>query len=174
MSIDKIKQISTKKGDKGSSSNYSRQIFKKSDILFETLGTMDELSSFLGLSYHYTHYEDIKTVQKHLQNINSILATDPTSALYPKLTQISENDIAWIEDSMQTTLDIKPIEPRFTLPGSEKTLTGAYFDVSRALCRRAERRIIQFSELHEREDLSLVKQFVNRLSDYLFVLSCNL
>lgn len=174
MSIDKIKQISTKKGDQGTSSNYSRQLFKKSDILFETLGTMDELSSFLGLNYHYTHYEDIKTVQKHLQNINSLLATDPSSEFYPKLTQIKATDVQWIETSMQTVLDIKPIEPRFTLPGSEKSLIGAYFDVCRALCRRAERRVIQFIELHERDDLGMVQQFVNRLSDYLFVLSCNL
>lgn len=173
MKIDKLRQISTRFGDKGESKNYNNISFKKNDILFETLGTIDELSSFLGLTYHYSNYENIIIIQKHLQNINSIIATDTHSTNYTKLTQITSADIEWIELELQKVLDIKPLEPRFTLPGSEKSLVGAYFDVCRTLVRKAERRLIDFSEKYSRTDLDFVNSFMNRLSDYLFVLSCN-
>lgn len=174
MKIDKLRQISTKFGDKGESKNYNNDSFKKSDILFETLGTIDELSSFLGLTYHYSKYENIILIQKYLQNINSIIATNPQSDNYSKITQIERADIEWIELELQKVLDLKPLDPRFTLPGSEKSLAGAYFDFSRTLARKAERRLVDFSDKHSRTDLNLVKSFMNRLSDYLYVLSCNI
>lgn len=174
MKIDRIRQISTKLGDKGSSKNYSNRAFKKNDILFEVLGTIDELSSFLGLTYHYSNYENIMVIQKYLQNINSVIATDPDSENYSKITKITVNDVIWIETMLQNMLDIKPLEPRFTLPGSEKSLVGAYFDFSRTIARRAERRLVEFSDKYARTDLDLVKSFMNRLSDFLYVLSCNM
>ena len=173
MLINKLKNISTKLGDKGTSRNYSNKAFKKSDILFDTLGKMDELSSFMGLAYHHTKYENIKKIQRDLQDINSLIATLPETEVYPKLRQINEKDILWIEKEMQSMLDRKPIEPRFYLPGSEKTPYGAYIDVCRTLTRRAERRLNQFVEVHERTDLAFVKSYINRLSDFMFVLSFN-
>lgn len=172
--IRKIKYISTKIGDKGTSKDYSNREYRKSDILFETLGTIDELSSFLGLTYHYSKYEDIKKIQKDLQNINSVIATSPASDLYRKITMISDEDVNWLESSMQKALDIKSIEPKLFLPGSEKSLVGAYFDVCRTLARKAERRINQYAEKYHRADLKELKSYINRLSDFLFVLSCNL
>ncbi|MBN2876405.1 MAG: ATP:cob(I)alamin adenosyltransferase [Bacilli bacterium] len=174
MVIDKVKQVTTKKGDKGTSKDYSSRSFRKDNILFETLGTMDELSSNLGLAYHYTKNEEIIVVQKELQKINSLIATDPQSEQYKKLAKMSLEPVEWLEMKMQDLLDKKPLEPRFTLPGSEKSLNGAYIDVSRTIARRAERRLTEFVELHQRSDLELVQSFVNRLSDYLFVLSCNI
>ena len=174
MKIDKLRYISTKYGDRGLSKNYNNVSYKKSDILFETLGTIDELSSFLGLTYHYSKHENIMPIQKHLQNINSTIATDPQSDNYSKITKINNKDVEWIELELQKVLDIKPLEPRFTLPGSEKSLIGAYFDFSRTLARKAERRLVYFSDKHTRSDLDIAKSFMNRLSDYLFVLSCNI
>lgn len=173
MKVDKLRQISTKTGDKGNSKNYNNESFRKSDILFETLGTIDELSSYLGLTYHSTKLEKIKSVQKLLQNINSMIATNPESDIYSKISKVSESDISWIEKEIQKLLDEKPLEPRFTLPGSEKTSEGAHFDYARTIARRAERRLNEFSEKYERMDLESAKKFLNRLSDYLYVLSCN-
>ncbi len=174
MKINKTNQISTKNGDKGSSNDYSSRSFKKNNILFETLGTIDELSANLGLAYHYTHLSDILTIQKELQKINSLIATDPISEQYKKLSKLEVCSVEWIEKRIQETLDLKPIEPRFTLPGSEKSLKGAYIDVSRTITRRAERRVIEFVDLNQRSDLEMIQSYMNRLSDYLYVLSCNL
>ena len=107
MKIDKIRQISTKLGDKGSTKNYSNLSFKKSDILFEVLGTIDELSSFLGLAYHYSNYENIIVIQKHLQNINSMIATEPNSENYSKILKITMEDVNWIEITSQHMLKAK-------------------------------------------------------------------
>lgn len=172
--IRKIKYISTKIGDKGTSKDYNNKEYSKSDILFETLGTIDELSSFLGLTYHYSKFENIKKIQRDLQNINSIIATAPNSDLYEKITMINHEDVNWLESNMQKALDLKSIEPKLFLPGSEKSLVGAYFDVCRTLARKAERRINQYAEKYKRADLKELKSYINRLSDFLFVLSCNL
>jgi cob(I)alamin adenosyltransferase len=175
MAIDKYTQISTKNGDKGTSKNYSNEAFSKSDLLFETLGTIDELSSTLGLTFHHTHYEKIKNIQTTLQAINALIATN--KALHPErysaLRQINDKDITFIEDEEATFLEGKPIDPRFYLPGSETTLKGAYFDISRAITRRAERTLIRYIDTTKRDDLTYVKQYLNRLSDLFFILARN-
>ena len=173
MKLDNIKYISTKNGDKGESKNYNNISFKKSDIIFEVLGTIDELSSYLGLIYHHTKYENIIIIQKNLQKINSIIATYPDSDKYKLLEQIKDKDVLWLEEEMQKLLNIKPLDSHFFLPGSEKSLNGAYFDYSRTLARRAERRINEFVLLHKRADLGHINQYINRLSDYLYIVSCS-
>lgn len=171
MTVSRLNQISTKKGDKGQSKNYNNESFDKDDILFETLGTLDELNSYLGLTYHFSKLNYLKIIQFDLQSISSIIATNPSSKLYTQLRQIKGEDIVLIEDKIQILLDKKPLDNHFYLPGSEKSITGAYYDVCRALTRRAERRIVEFSKSKTRRDLNLVKQYINRLSDLLFLLS---
>lgn len=171
MPVTRLEQISTKTGDKGKSRNYNDVAFKKDDILFETLGTIDELSSFLGLTYHEKKLSIIKTVQENLQNINSMIATSPRSDLYQRLTYITDADIAFIEDHIQATLNENPSNDSFYLPGTEKTKVGAYLDVCRAIARRAERRMVSFVQKYRRKDLSYAQKYLNRLSDLLFVLS---
>lgn len=173
MSIKKIRSISTKNGDKGTSRNYSNEEFRKSNILFETLGSIDELSSFLGLTYHYYKNDEIILIQKNLQKLSSIIATSPDTEIYHKIDKLYSSDIDLLEEKMQKFLDLNPIESRLFLPGSEKTKVGAYFDVSRTLTRRIERRIDEFIIKHERSDLDIVRCYINRLSDYLFILSFN-
>jgi len=174
MQIKKVDQISSKNGDKGAAKDYSSRTFEKSNSLFETLGTIDELSANLGLAYHYVHYEGIITVQKNLEQINALIATDPKSEQYITLKPIGKEAIYWMEETMQIILDKHPLEPRFFLPGSEKSLEGAYLDVSRTIARRAERRLSEFIQDHKRNDLTMVQSYMNRLSDFIFVLSCHL
>jgi cob(I)alamin adenosyltransferase len=173
MPINKLKHIATKFGDSGVSKDFEDRSYKKSHILFETLGVMDELSSFLGLSYHYCQEEFIKVIQMNIQNINSLIASEFDSDLYNIITQIKEEDVIILEEKIQKYLDDKALEPRFYLPGSEKTKAGAYVDIARTVARKAERRINAFVEHENREDLELSKKYLNRLSDYLFVLSFN-
>jgi len=173
MGIKDLHHISTKRGDKGSSSTYSQEIYGKDHIVFETLGTMDELSAFLGLTYHHTKYEHIKGIQKTLQAINALIATTPTSEHYAALRQVNDQDIQFIEDEEEKLLKAKDIEAKFHLPGSDTTKSNAFFDYSRTLARRAERTLFKFVSETKREDLSHVLAYMNRLSDLLFLLARN-
>lgn len=171
MPITKTDQISTKNGDEGKSKNYVNESFEKDDILFEVLGSMDELSSFLGLSFQYTKREDLLTIQRTLQDINTIIATNPNHTLYCKIRKLTSADVGILEKNMEALLNICPLEPKFCLPGSETSLGGAYVDVARSIARRAERTLVRFVKETSREDLKNVLMYLNRLSDYLFVLA---
>ena len=97
MNVTKYTQISTKKGDKGTSRDYSNNEYPKDDIIFEILGNMDELTSMLGVTYHYSYFkEHIKEIQKRLQDINSQIATQEESRR-SKLRVIKEEDIQDLE-----------------------------------------------------------------------------
>lgn len=170
--IDDFTFISTKKGDGGTSRNYSNDTVLKTDILFDTLGTIDELSSMLGVTYHSSAYqEEIKQVQLDLQHIMSLIATRADDSRYHKLTHITPEDIERLEGWEQQILKDCHIEPRFVLPGSESSLEGAYLDVCRSLTRRCERTVLKYIEQHDRLDLDKVKQYLNRLSDLLFIMA---
>jgi len=171
MLIDQLKQISTKKGDLGQSRNYNNEVFDKDNIIFETLGSIDELSSFLGLTYHEKPLEMIKRIQTDLQHVNSLVATSPNSDLYARLTKIEEQHVVYLELEIQSLLDQAPLSNQFYLPGSEKSKIGAYFDVCRTLARKSERCIVRFVKEHQRTDFSFINQYINRLSDLLFLMS---
>lgn len=168
--IDNFKFISTAKGDKGTSRNYSNEVFSKGDILFDTLGTIDELSSVLGLVYHYTKSKkDIKKIQLTLQNISSLVATSDETVKKDRLIQITDEDILYIEKLEQELLAKSNILPRFVLPGSDTSKQGAYFDLARSVARRAERTLVRFIEENKRTDLDYCLKYTNRLSDLLFI-----
>jgi cob(I)alamin adenosyltransferase len=170
--IDKYTMISTKQGDQGTSRNYSNDVLLKTDLLFDVLGTTDELSSMLGLAYHYSDLkEDIKTIQLDLQHINSLLATRVDDKHYANLVPITEEDIYRLESLEQHLLDTCQVERRFVLPGSESSLEGAYLDVARSISRRVERLAIAFVKEQNRSDLHQVLQYLNRLSDVLFIMA---
>jgi len=171
MPITEVNQISTKTGDEGKSKNFVNETFEKDDTLFEVLGTMDELSSFLGLAYHYVKREDLLVIQRTLQEINTIVATNPNHILYKKIKKLSDEPIDQIEKEMAALLKICPLEPKFCLPGSETSLGGAYIDVARSITRKAERTLVHFVKETKRDDLTTVMKYINRLSDYLFVLA---
>ena len=174
MGIKDVKHISTKRGDKGHSQNYSNESLPKDDILFETLGTVDELSAMLGITFHHTNYEQIKIIQKTLQAINALVATNPENAeRYKDLRKIDEKDITFIEEQEEKQITHKEIEAKFHLPGSDTTKENAYFDYSRTIARRAERMLVRFINEKDREDLSYCRSYLNRLSDLLFILARN-
>lgn len=168
--IDNYKVISTTSGDKGLSKNYSNVQLSKSDILFETLGNIDELSSSLGVVYHMTKDQDIiRLIQTKLQNISSLIATSVDSPRREGLKKITHDDILVIEELEQRILNETVIEPLFVLPGSDTSKLGAQYDLSRAITRRAERSLVLFTEIKRRSDLSYCLKYLNRLSDLLFI-----
>ncbi len=172
MKLTSYKQISTKKGDKGTSTNYSNDTFTKDDALFETLGTIDELSSLLGVVYHETtsHHESIQSIQRVLQDINALIATT-NQDVFQKLPKVDQAKIDLIEQLEEKVMSEAKIEPRFVLPGSESSKESAYFDLARAVTRRCERRIVSFINIHQRNDLDDVLKYINRLSDLLFLIA---
>ncbi|MBU1145403.1 MAG: ATP:cob(I)alamin adenosyltransferase [Firmicutes bacterium] len=171
--ITKITQISTKKGDLGMTSNAVMEILPKDDILFQTLGSIDELSSFLGLTYHFIQIEELLFIQNHLEIISAIIASNPNHNNYTKLKQITQEDVLFLEIESQKELTKHPLEPKFCLPGSSTSLAGSYLDVSRSVCRRAERELTHFAIKKIRKDLNYVQMYLNRLSDFLYILARN-
>lgn len=173
--IDNYRVISTTSGDKGLSRNYSNVQLSKSNILFEALGNIDELSSSLGIIYHMTKEQDIiRLIQTKLQNINSLIATSDNSSRRKNLVKITNDDILVIEELEQRILNETVIEPLFVLPGSDTSSLGSYYDLSRAITRRAERSLVMFVEINRRDDLNYCLKYLNRLSDLLFIYSRSL
>ncbi len=168
--IDDYKVISTTSGDRGLSKNYSNVELSKSNILFEALGSIDELSSSLGIIYHMTEEKDIiRLIQTKLQHISSLIATSDVSSKRDRLVKITNDDILVIEEIEQRILNDTVIEPLFVLPGSDTSKLGSYYDLSRSITRRAERSLVMFVEINRRNDLNYCLMYLNRLSDLLFI-----
>jgi len=175
MKITDAKQISTKIGDEGFSKNLANQILSKDDLLFEALGTLDELDAILGLCFHYSKNPFILKIQKTIQAINAGIAYDSTSKQKPPLSweAFGLSEVTDLENEEQKMLDIKPLEGRFSLPGSEDSLQGAYFDWTRTVARRAERVLVRYLRHSQRMDLGVVLKYMNRLSDLLYIFARN-
>lgn len=175
MKITDAKQISTKTGDEGFSKNLANETLPKDDLLFDTLGTLDELDSILGLCFHYSKNEFVKEIQKNLQTINTGIAFNPKKGqnLPVSWNSFGLNEVHDLEIKEQELLNQKPLETRFTLPGSEGSIQGAYFDWARTVTRRAERVLVRFVRDSQRVDLGIVLKYLNRLSDLLYILAKN-
>lgn len=163
-------KIYTKKGDKGKTSLLGGKRVPKYHIRVEAYGTIDELKSYLALVYDYQSKDIIKNkvcfIQEKLFRIEALIACDD-KALYKNLPQISEEDVEFLEfeiDSMNKEL---PELKNFIIPGGN--ISSSHAHVARCICRRAERLVVKLSEKIPIEDI-LIK-YLNRLSDYLFVLA---
>lgn len=165
-------KIYTKTGDLGKTSLIGGTKVPKSNIRIEAYGTIDELNSFIGLTADQLTYEPVKNILKEIQDrlftIGSSLACDPEKESKLKIPDLRESDIELLEkeiDSMNENLaDMKS----FILPGGHVAISTTH--VTRCVCRRAERICVNMME----NDLfvePLVIKYLNRLSDYLFVLA---
>jgi len=163
-------KIYTKTGDKGQTSLLSGNRVSKYNSRIEAYGTVDELNSFIGFLirldiYTYTVVL-LKLIQNRLFSIGSTLALDENkyNIVIPK---ISEIDIEILEKEMDRIESELPKLSNFILPGGHQSVGMAH--ICRSVCRRAERLIVKLSENEEIDEL--VIKFVNRLSDYFFMLS---
>lgn len=163
-------KIYTKTGDKGQTSLIGGKRVSKSHERIESYGTVDELLSYIGLLRDYTDDEAQKEfligVQDRLMICAAILAADCEDCEF-KIPDILDSDIQELEMEMdKMEAELEPISS-FVLPGGHVAVSHCH--VARTICRRAERVIIRLSEKFFVPE-KLVK-YINRLSDYLFVLS---
>ncbi len=163
--------IYTCTGDAGTTSLVGGQRVKKNDIRIEAYGTVDELSAHIGIlsAYEYdkSQKEVIEFVQNKLFNIGAYLATEAPEGEAPLACGLGENDIKRLEEAIDVIDNELPRLKSFVLPGG--ALHSSMAHVARTVCRRCERRIIALAETTY-IDPNVLK-FINRLSDYLFVLS---
>ena len=163
-------KIYTKTGDKGLTSLIGGTRVPKSSLRIECYGTVDELNAHIGLvrdqEVNAARRPLLKEIQDRLFTIGSALAADPEK-LKMKLPDLHAADVTLLEDEMdRLNLDLPELRA-FILPGGNPAVSHAH--VARCVCRRAERLAIHLSE--ESFVAELVVVYLNRLSDFLFVLS---
>lgn len=166
-------KVYTKKGDQGQTGILGGTRLPKHHLRIESYGTVDELNAFIGVLRDgidiEQHRNDLKKVQDELFTIGSQLASDPEKNKM-KLPMIDEKEIAYLEERMDAMDAELPEMRSFVLPGGHPSVSNAH--VCRCVCRRAERLC---SALSENEAVNpLILQYLNRLSDYFFVLSRHL
>ncbi|HKI88568.1 MAG TPA: cob(I)yrinic acid a,c-diamide adenosyltransferase [Draconibacterium sp.] len=169
--MEKKIRIYTKTGDDGTTGLVGGSRVKKYDPRLEAYGTVDELNAQLGLLRSYDLPDKVVQllieIQNKLFNIGSRLASDEKGDNFTKELSITDENIAELESAIDELEQYLPKLTQFILPGGE--IVVAQCHVARTVCRRAERRIIEFSE-HQTVQPEIIK-YINRLSDFLFVLA---
>lgn len=165
-------KIYTKTGDNGTTSLFGGDRVLKSDLRVEAYGNIDELNSFLGLLIdtvtETTIKNDLSNIQHILFNIGSIFATIDEK-YKQKLPKIEDSHIGFLENQMDKMNEKLPSMTHFILPGGSQVVSMTH--VCRTVCRRAERSIVKDTEMLKDADIQQSLIFINRLSDYFFVLA---
>ena len=164
-------KIYTKTGDKATTALFTGKRVPKHHIRIESYGTVDELNSYLGLirdqEIDSASKDILALIQHKLFTLGAILATEPKKDDRLKIPRVHLEDIALLEKQMDAMNEDLPEMTHFILPGGHPTVSHCH--IARTVCRRAERMI---SYLHENEPVpENVLAYINRLSDYLFVLA---
>ncbi|WP_250434123.1 cob(I)yrinic acid a,c-diamide adenosyltransferase [Hanstruepera flava] len=170
-------KIYTKTGDKGTTALFGGTRVPKHHIRIDSYGTVDELNSHLGLIRDQDikpYYKDILIhIQDRLFTVGAILATDPEKAILKSgkerlnIPKISADNIKLLEDEMDTMNTELPQMTHFVLPGGHQTVSFCH--IARCVCRRAERLASALNDMEPIDPMALM--YLNRLSDYLFVLA---
>jgi cob(I)alamin adenosyltransferase len=164
-------KIYTKTGDKGLTSLIGGTRVPKSSLRIDCYGTVDELNSYVGVlrdqEVNAPRREVLKEIQDRLFTIGAHLATDPDKDTRQRIPDLHAEDVALLETEMDRMDKVLAPLREFVLPGGHQAVSFGH--VARCVCRRAERLVIQLSEESPVEEL--VVMYLNRLSDYLFVLS---
>ncbi len=165
-------KIYTKTGDTGKTGLIGGTRVPKNHIRIESYGTVDELNAYIGLVSDQiadTHGREIlREIQDRLFTIGSMLACDPKKEIKMKVPDLHESDVLLLENEIDTMNKILPEMKSFILPGGHITVSTAH--ICRTVSRRAERLIVELSTT-EPDFPSLILKYMNRLSDYLFVLA---
>lgn len=163
-------KIYTKTGDKGETSLIGGVRVPKYHLRIESYGTVDELNSYIGLVKDMITDANAKEVlyeiQDRLFTIGSVLASDPEKSKM-KIPDLHETDVELLEKEMDAMDENLPELRSFILPGGHPAVSTSH--VARCICRRAERLVVHLS--NESQVPEIIAVYLNRLSDYLFVLS---
>ena len=170
-------KIYTKTGDQGKTSLYGGTRVKKSNLRIDAYGTVDELNSYIGLVKDQledeTVIEDLLRIQNKLFALGAMLATpldkqklkDGSDRL--KIEKIEATEIAYLESRMDKMNEHLEPMTHFILPGGHTIVSFCH--IARCVCRRAERIVVELADTEEINSYVLI--YLNRLSDYLFVLA---
>ncbi|MDG1714128.1 cob(I)yrinic acid a,c-diamide adenosyltransferase [Lacinutrix sp.] len=170
-------KIYTKTGDNGTTALFGGTRVPKHHIRIDSYGTVDELNSHIGLIRDQNINQQYKNILISIQNklftVGAILATDPEKMILKNgkerlnINKISNEDIKILEREMDTMNEALPPMTHFVLPGGHQTVSFCH--IARCVCRRAERLASALNELEPFLPEALI--YLNRLSDYLFVLA---
>ncbi len=165
-------KIYTKTGDAGKTSLIGGTKVAKNNIRIESYGTVDELNSFIGLVNDYVQHQHTNTILKEIQDrlftIGSSLACDPDKETKLKIPDLKEEDILLLENEIDKMNEVLPEMKSFILPGGNIAVSTTH--VARCVCRRAERICVAMQQEAMFIEPIVIK-YLNRLSDYLFVLA---
>lgn len=162
-------KIYTKTGDQGQTSLLGGTRVSKAHHRIDAYGTIDELNSYIGLladfEINFKMIDELREIQDRLFTIGSSLATEAENTKF-RIPDLKEEDISFLENKIDTMNESLPMLKAFILPGGHQAISFTH--VARCVCRRAERNVIGLAE----NDFvaPLVIKYLNRLSDYLFVL----
>ncbi len=165
-------KIYTKTGDKGQTGLIGGTRISKGHIRIEAYGTIDELNSWIGSISDQIHIPETKTTLKEIQDrlftIGSSLACDPEKDTKMHIPDLNNPDVELLEQQIDLMNTALPDLKNFVLPGGDWVASNCH--IVRCVCRRAERICVHMKEENQFID-DLVIIYLNRLSDYLFVLS---
>lgn len=164
-------KIYTRTGDKGLTSLIGGTRVPKFHPRIEVYGTIDELNSYIGLIRDQEidpHFREVLlVVQDRLFTAESIIALDPGAETPVKLPSLKDSDIIFLEQEIDKMNEVLPELNSFILPGGHPVVSHCH--VARCICRRAERHTIRLAQSQPVDEL--VIRYLNRLSDFLFVLA---
>ncbi|MFC4721160.1 cob(I)yrinic acid a,c-diamide adenosyltransferase [Geojedonia litorea] len=170
-------KIYTKTGDKGTTALFGGTRVPKHHIRIDSYGTVDELNSYLGLIRDQDIHQEYKSFLIHIQDklftVGAVLATDPEKAILKSgkerlnIPKLASEDIQALEDEMDRMNEALPPMTHFVLPGGHQTVSFCH--IARCVCRRAERLAVALNDVEPFQAETLM--YLNRLSDYLFVLA---
>lgn len=163
-------KIYTKTGDKGQTSLIGGVRVPKYHLRIESYGTVDELNSYIGLVKESITDEHLRNIlyeiQDRLFTVGSVLASDPEKSKM-KIPDLHDEDVTLLETEMDAMDATLPELKSFILPGGN--IPSSYCHLARCVCRRAERLVVHLQT--ESEVPPIIATYLNRLSDYLFMLS---
>jgi cob(I)alamin adenosyltransferase len=161
-------KIYTKTGDTGETALFGGARVPKNHHRVDAYGTVDELNSYIGLLRDLIETPDYRAILKEIQDrlftIGAVLASDPTKQM--SVPDIKSEDIELLENQIDTMEENLPMLKNFILPGGHSTVS--FCNIARTVCRRAERLVVALDAIEKIDPLSI--KYLNRLSDYLFVL----
>jgi cob(I)alamin adenosyltransferase len=165
-------KIYTRTGDDGTTSLIGGTKVAKSHRRIEAYGTVDELNSYIGLCLDHLNSLGIASLltetQDRLFTIGSALACDPDKETKLKIPDLKEEDISLLEAEMDKMNLVLPVMKSFILPSGHIAVSSLH--IARCVCRRAERSCVRLQKKKEEIEPRIIR-YLNRLSDYLFVLS---
>jgi len=162
-------KIYTRTGDDGKTSTLSGKRVSKDSAIMQVNGTIDELNAVIGVALSYNNHEEIEEILEEIQSDLFVIGTEITLSEKSDTNKIkiSQYRIKRLEDLIDSITEKLPKLRNFILPGG--SLLASHLHLARTVCRRAERTLVSFIDETDLNTFSL--QYLNRLSDLLFVLS---